>query len=264
MIRLEPKPPAPDVLTGEDDDDKVVKAKERIRQKILTGKSTTPKDFPSHWSDVKGELHTYQNGKCCYCERYRDPEQDSDVEHFRPKGRVAEDDAHPGYWWLAYEWDNLFFSCKSCNERYKKDMFPLLPDGQRVDNDKADLTLEKPVLIHPVEDDPEEYIGFDWQIDYGIIVKAVGLDAEGRGNSTVKELTAINKKTVMEERARLISGLQLLARNTTFAIHSDNQALLEQCGKNIQRETAAENSFAGFRRAFFRAHGLGEYVSKDR
>src|SRR5262245_40081226 len=73
------------------------------------------------------------NGKCAYCETDIESNQPGDVEHFRPKGRVVDEEFepirinhpkwgemdHPGYFWLAYEWDNLFPSCIDCN-RYRK------------------------------------------------------------------------------------------------------------------------------------------------
>ncbi|MEF9674035.1 hypothetical protein QNM99_25505 [Pseudomonas sp. PCH446] len=43
-----------------------------------------------------------------------------DVEHYRPKGAVSEDASHPGYWWVAMDWDNLLPSCIDCNRKRKQ------------------------------------------------------------------------------------------------------------------------------------------------
>ena len=70
--------------------------------------------------EVKALLHDLFHGKCAYCETYYAQNQPMDVEHFRPKGAVAEDEDHPGYWWLAMKWDNLLPSCTDCNRKRKQ------------------------------------------------------------------------------------------------------------------------------------------------
>ena len=76
-------------------------------------------EVTDHYKDVqiKIALEKLFNFKCAYCERDLSPPWD--VEHFRPKGRVAERREHPGYYWLAYEWTNLYPSCQNCNQRRK-------------------------------------------------------------------------------------------------------------------------------------------------
>ena len=70
------------------------------------------------------------NGKCAFCETPIREGMHGDVEHFRPKGGVIEEDGskakyldkkgverdHPGYYWLAYDWRNLLPSCQLCNQ----------------------------------------------------------------------------------------------------------------------------------------------------
>ena len=68
--------------------------------------------------------------KCGYCETKIDaPDRHGDLDHFRPKRRVTNEDRsvvlvlgaenkyrpHPGYYWLVYEWTNLIPSCSACN-----------------------------------------------------------------------------------------------------------------------------------------------------
>src|SRR5262249_38675962 len=81
------------------------------------------------YSRYKDFLIRLFNGKCAYCESKFTVSQPGDVEHFRPKGRVVDDNfkpirvqhptkgeiEHPGYYWLAYEWKNLLPSCADCN-----------------------------------------------------------------------------------------------------------------------------------------------------
>lgn len=92
-----------------------------------TGKAPTSDDIDGY-AIVSNELWTRQHFKCCYCE-LREQNKRNDVEHFRPKGRAdrapGSKDIH-GYWWLAYTWENLLFSCRNCNQSPAKlDKFPL-------------------------------------------------------------------------------------------------------------------------------------------
>src|SRR5688572_8642628 len=50
-------------------------------------------------ADVKSALETLFHGKCAYCETRYSASAPVDIEHYRPKGAVAEDPAHGGYWW---------------------------------------------------------------------------------------------------------------------------------------------------------------------
>ncbi len=113
--------------------------------------------------EIKQLLEDMFHGKCAYCETFYSAAQPMDVEHYRPKGAVSEDDTHDGYWWLAMKWDNLLPSCIDCNRKRKqitpvgdvrqvrlirngspdfshgtvlasgkKDSFPITENGQRV------------------------------------------------------------------------------------------------------------------------------------
>lgn len=113
--------------------------------------------------------------KCAYCETPLS-EVGWEVDHFRPKGAVAERSEHPGYYWLAYEWSNLYPSCESCNQRRrdhptwtdheagetagKLTQFPLEDEAGRALTPEANLGLERPVLLDPCADDPEAYLRY--------------------------------------------------------------------------------------------------------
>lgn len=112
---------------------------------------------------VKTALKTAQNMKCAFCET-EIVRAYGDVEHFRPKGawkQDTEDSLHyPGYYWLAYDWDNLFFACQFCNQKFKENLFPLENHQSRLQSHHDNISKEKPLLIHPCNDDPQQYIGF--------------------------------------------------------------------------------------------------------
>jgi hypothetical protein len=83
---------------------------------------------------VKAALIAAQYGKCAFCESQITHISYGDVEHFRPKAGYRQSAADamstPGYYWLAYEWDNLLLSCQLCNQRIKKICSRLLPGQQ--------------------------------------------------------------------------------------------------------------------------------------
>lgn len=102
--------------------------------------------------------------KCAWCERLRDADRELDVEHYRPKVEVTEwnDDpplpfvsdqppvqlpVGPGYWWLAFEWTNFSLACKPCNQKWKRNLFPVAaPRDVCVEGIEA---RELPLLLDP-------------------------------------------------------------------------------------------------------------------
>jgi uncharacterized protein (TIGR02646 family) len=128
-------------------------------------------------AEVRKALERLFYGKCAYCESKMTATADWDVEHFRPKGRVAECEDHPGYYWLTYVWENLYPSCQHCNQRRKDrpqwedtrelpaggkvDQFPLSDENTRALDPSYDIHAEQRLLIDPCLDDPEDYLGYD-------------------------------------------------------------------------------------------------------
>lgn len=140
--------------------------------------------------EVKEALDRIQNGMCCYCECYYETSGKGEVEHFRPKMGYQQDKDdlfhRPGYFWLGYEWNNLMYSCKNCNEDYKKNYFPLKDNTKRANPEKSfSINDETPLLVNPYEEtEPEKHFGFDGGIEFGITeegkksVEYYGLDRE--------------------------------------------------------------------------------------
>ena len=131
-----------------------------------TGKATFDIS-PSIYGDesVKDQLKVEQHNKCCFCEADFTANGYGDVEHFRPKlGFTITRSSkliRPGYYWLGYEWSNLFFSCQICNQRFKKNYFPLDNEAHRAKNHTFDYHNESPVLLHPSLDEPADHISFN-------------------------------------------------------------------------------------------------------
>lgn len=224
-------------------------------------------DFNSQiWlhDDVRLALHKYQRGKCCYCERKRDAKREPDIEHFRPKGAVDGDTKHKGYWWLAYKWSNLFFCCKTCNEKYKTTRFPLRRGGIRARTPKAKLRAELPVLPDLAVENPEPFIGYLWDLDAELgWPTSRGADRE-RGASVI-DLLGLDRDELNEDRGRLIAMLESIAQKMHAAIHfqRENTVFGKRAVADIRRQTRSDQEHAGFRRFYFTQVGLGAYVSDD-
>jgi len=205
---------------------------------------------------VAHTLWHFQQHKCCYCEHTISWKLESDVEHFRPKTRIQGVPQHPGYWWLAYAWDNYFLACKICNTQYKGNQFPLAENGQRAQQPTEDLTQEKALLLHPILDNPEHSIRYEIT---QCLVKAVATDA--RGQATITQLTGINDVSRMEARAHLVPGLAFICTQMQRAQDSGENKWIDECAACIRAESADKQTFAGFRRFYFRTQELAEYLA---
>ena len=159
---------------------KVEKQRRSLEATVRSGGHLSSDDFNSYWQDneLRDTLWKQQHMKCCYCELRRDRRREMDVDHFRPKAKVEEDKTHMGYWWLAYEWQNLLYSCKYCNQEHKKNFFPLLENGIRARLPEDELTLERPALLNPYVDDVERCFGYEWVHSAHHMVEVTGVDCE--------------------------------------------------------------------------------------
>lgn len=118
------------------------------------------KDNAHRWTALREAFEAASDGKCWYTE-CKSPGADNDIDHFRPKGKVREDRQHPGYYWLAFDWQNMRLSCQRSNRPRiapgarvaggKSTRFPLLATGVRANAAGDDLRLEHPALLDPTE-----------------------------------------------------------------------------------------------------------------
>lgn len=102
---------------------------------------------------LKPQLRELFHDKCAFCESPVNAVSHGDIENFRPKSI---------YWWLTYEWNNLYFACQICNST-KRDIFPLADETSRATNYLDDLYREKSLLLDPCIDNPAQH--FRYEID---------------------------------------------------------------------------------------------------
>jgi uncharacterized protein (TIGR02646 family) len=103
-------------------------------------------------------------GACAFCESRLSLSDRQNVEHFRPKQRAAQLDGRVDplhYWWLAYDWRNLYSICSECRS-HKGPRFPV--KGRRAEYSKnapEALPKEQVLLLDPCGlEDPEEELRF--------------------------------------------------------------------------------------------------------
>ncbi|MHA1927784.1 MAG: retron system putative HNH endonuclease [Candidatus Thorarchaeota archaeon] len=153
---------------------------------------------------VRNLLRDISSRKCAFCEqeihgtRYK-----GEVEHFRP---VAK------YWWLAYTWENLVYVCSICNNK-KSATFPL---GNRKATAWGDLSQESPLLINPLDEDPQRFITYE-NSTTGDPGKIIPKNARVKKRvDTMTETCGLNR-SVLKGKRRLI----LMVLDSVIASHEE-------------------------------------------
>lgn len=125
MIKIE-KQNEPEFLSSQT----VELAKEKMEE-FFTSKNRSQKRY--NWpfnkeidNQLKSHLHNEFHGKCGYCEIKIQSPQLGTIDRYRPNNGVRDKKEYYQdlYWWLNFNWENLIYSCKECNQ-YKGNYFPL-------------------------------------------------------------------------------------------------------------------------------------------
>ncbi len=204
---------------------------------------------------IRDALNELFYGKCAYCEVRIIAATPLDVEMYRPKASVAERPEHPGYWWLASDWDNLLVACIDCNrsrvhagERSgKANRFPLVDETQRAFN-PGEETREQPLLLDPCRDDPESHLVFD---ESGMVVSATA-----RGQATISVL-GLNRSGLVEARkhAALLVQASIARVETLIRRRPDSPDLAEMLQtelSGLRESTEPSEEFAALKRQLIR------------
>jgi len=225
MIRVVKPGQAPRILR-----ERGQRTTETNQQAFMNGERTFEFDSSIYGAkSVKNALIQAQQGKCAFCESQVRHIAHGDVEHYRPKGGVRQSEAdpldQPGYFWLAYGWENLFFACQLCNQSFKKNLFPLVDPLRRARSHLDDLAAEQPMLIHPADEEPSAFIGFRDEMAFPI-------DDEPRARTTI-EVLGLNREELAEFRLDHLAPFKLLREALPLlpadsAEARDIQALFEQ------------------------------------
>lgn len=130
-----------------------------VKAKKGRGEALEASDFKDY-GVAKPALAALLDDKCWYCEKKVEVKNEP-VDHWRPKTKAQRGQAHPthGYWWLAWTWENLIFTCIDCNNA-KGIHFPLAPASIALQMEEMPPGKEQPLLLNPTVDDPLDHIEF--------------------------------------------------------------------------------------------------------
>ena len=226
MIRVR-KPATPPVLVGggATETKKLCAAYASAPSDYRTGKRKfKPKSSIYAHSTVKAALLDAQQDKCAFCESFITHIAYGDVEHYRPKAgyqqREGDTLRRPGYYWLAYSWDNLLLVCTLCNQERKGNLFPLRRPRARARSHMDNLDAEEPLLIDPSRVEPSLHVRFR-----GHYAFAVRNRREGK---TTLDVLGLNREKLAEARAERLEHLEVL--------HSLCEHLRREIARNLSPE----------------------------
>lgn len=191
---------------------------------------------------VRHALQTAQYRKCCYCESLIGANAPGDVEHYRPKAYSQQKQGSaknfPGYYWLAYDWSNLYYSCQICNRSNKRNLFPIQDEDERARKHSDDLSRESPLIVDPGGvDDPRMHIRFHGELAKGVTCS---------GKTTIKVL-CLNRALLFEERLRRYQELRRLFDVRRLLEDSNNdqsRRLFEEASKELEAAARPDSGFS--------------------
>jgi uncharacterized protein (TIGR02646 family) len=209
-------------------------------------------------SDVKAALMQLFSGKCAYCETPIGERGIGDVEHHRPKAWALGLDGAPApdhYWWLAYDWNNLYLVCHRCN-RMKASRFPVVGERARIGATGDALLAEQALLLDPCVDEPTDHLVFT---EYGEVVSSTE-----RGRATI-EILGLNRSDLIAARASVFNELrsQFEQIERLLAADSPQHALLNTTLQQLETQLGRSQPYACMRRQFvfrwLRDHGVEQF-----
>jgi uncharacterized protein (TIGR02646 family) len=173
--------------------------------------------------EVKSALNKMFAGKCAYCESQILHIDYGDIEHFYPKSQYSV---------KCFDWDNLLLACGKCNGKsYKGDKFPLSDEGT-------------PLLVNPVNDDPDVYFTFEFDIDTGT---ANVISLNERGEVTESTL-GLNRTELVLHRSGIVRLMVGCALNAVNGDETAIQLIHELCKK--------EKEYSAFARSLVKRFNL--------
>lgn len=193
----------------------------------------------------KRELIKIQGQKCCYCEK---PINTGDLEHYRPKnawqqarGQALE---RPGYYWLAYRWNNILLSCKECNEnKTKGNLFPII--GKRATTPTCSLKEEEALLVNPYVENPIDSLTF---------YKNEPIPRNPKGRLTIDLLDLKNRNDlapIRKDRYNMYSSAQKIIKAVEDGLMEIEEKEVFELKENLRIAIKCKQPFSGMIQANF-------------
>jgi hypothetical protein len=226
------------------------------------------------WTKAKPQLLKESNGKCAYCESPATVVAFGDVEHFRPKSK---------YWWLAYCYENYLPACTVCNQRFKRDEFPLaanaktlaapalkpgmseeqlkklaqfmtcdaLADGEGMTMKKfcSALKREHALLLHPYFQEPEYYLAYQAVPETKEVLAVPRRKSAEPVIEACDKLFGINRQELRDERYRYYT-IYVTYRQMLDVPMPGKEALKQSIRDRIEEMKSGKLRYTGMIRYF--------------
>ena len=184
-------------------------------------------------TEFNGLLRILFADKCAYCETpIKQFEPDSgikmlaEIDCFRPRFNAVDlngkiDKKH--YWWLAYDWDNLYLSCPDCYAS-KSTRFPV-KNGIRLEEDQSpNEGLEIPLLMDPCNPNdfpPKGKQHLVFQKDGNV----VGVTEKGK---TTIDVLGLNRTQLIKDRKIAVKEFLAICAQIKIAKNENKNELVTE------------------------------------
>jgi len=288
MIRVERDINCPEPLDLENENSAAAKELRAAEKHVAESNENFPEKFFKAYGHlaVRERLKDMFFGKCAYCESKIAASQDTDVEHYRPKGQVIEANGnHPGYWWLAMVWSNLVLSCQHCNQRRKHiviepgmteeeiadrierwqtetlgklNSFPT-KDNKWVSRPDGDIESEVPLLIDPTRTDPEQHLVWVTNEPFACVAPK----SDSQIGKTSIDTYALNRRRLVEDRTlhlrelrvigdQIITKLNEATSETNDAVAAEMKSAILSWIKFLKEKCSADRPYTALTRAYLK------------
>jgi len=229
MIRVNRPPPAMALS-----DRRIAEMEKQASQFFLTDtRSTRQRTFDFDWPDERIEARILEAldlawaGRCAFC----GTGGGLDIHRFRPEqDAVAEDGgtSRRHYWWLAYEWNNLYPACTHCREAQGA-KFPTEEDRVRAGTTERLNERERPLLLDPCDDDPEALLIYSEEGEVA--------SEDHRALVTV-ETFDLNRPELVLERKQTIQWVRMGLSQAGKALHGRSYRAFADAIQTLYSEAA--------------------------
>jgi uncharacterized protein (TIGR02646 family) len=194
--------------------------------------------------ELKSYLAVEFNSKCVYCESHIDVTELGDHESFRPRRNakgINSEFSEDHYWWLAYEWQNIYYSCHTCNAS-KQSFFPVEGKRCRIQAPYKEVLEERNLLIDPCNEDPERSIKYNRD--------GMAIPLNERAKITI-DIIKLNRKQLVSLRRTALAMLILSLKDI-----KRSRGLIE----DITNNPKSERPYLGILRWYLREKKLASPI----
>ena len=186
------------------------------------------------------------HGKCAFCETPLSADQ-GNVLWFRPRADAMDLQGKTDpeyYWWLAYEWSNLYPACSQCN-RHKRSRFPVKGRRARVGSLGEELEKEQRLLLDPCQD---KGIPFYYQPDGTIAPRTEQAEITVETFGLNRPQLVRDRHRVIEALGRKIESFQEIGKVPKAARSAAENRRFDSQRKGLDREAEAARPYAALRK----------------